>query len=284
MTDKTVKVWGMDGSSYAIKLTDTGLFDPVLTDEGGNPIPLYRLAADAQERIKTFSKTDTLTRPAVGTAYAANQSINMSLAITGIAYAGLTVTLAVSGSPLVPGDYITVAGVNSGFTVTNIDGNWLCKAGTDATHVVFDVLVQPTGTTPQTATHGTVAKLLAFDVADAAGNGIILSEIKVSLPGIAAIGAIRAYLYIGQVPVLVDQSTFTLLVANSANRRDEYDIYPVTEGAGSDGCLGTWRGWEIVKCAANDTHIFLRLVAEAATTMTSAGVVSATVSGVQLGG
>jgi hypothetical protein len=230
----------------------------------------------------TISLTDTITRPAVATAYALNQSINCNVSVTAlVSISGMTVTLTAANAFAI-GDYITVAGVDGNFTnALHIDGNWKTKAGTNATTVVFDVAITPTGT-PATATHGTIAKLLAFDLAGIAGASIILNHIKISLPGIAAIGALRAYVYIGQVPVLVDQSVFTLLLANAANRRAKYDLTPVTEGANSDCSLATVTPNTTIKCAPADTHIFIRLVAEAASTMTSGGVISVTVTAIQL--
>jgi hypothetical protein len=49
-----------------------------------------------------------------------------------------------------------VAGVNAGFTVSNIDGVQTCQAGTNSTTVVFTVANQPVGTSPQTITVGTI--------------------------------------------------------------------------------------------------------------------------------
>ena len=233
--------------------------------------------------VPTFTSADNLVRPANATPYAALQSLNCNVVITAMSYTGLVVTLTAANAFSV-GDYITVAGVNSGFTVTNIDGNWICGVGTNATTVVFTVTVQPTGTTPQTATHGTIAKLMAFNVGDANGNGIILSEIRVTLPGIAMTGAIRAYLYTQQVGVLVDQATFTVLITNYASRRDYYDLYPVAEGSGSDCTTATLRLWEVIKLDPADTHVFLRLESEAAGTPANAGIIYARLTGIQLGG
>ena len=233
--------------------------------------------------VPTFSSADNLVRPANATPYAALQSLNCNVVITAMSYTGLVVTLTAANAFSV-GDYITVAGVNSGFTVTNIDGNWICGVGTNATTVVFTVTVQPTGTTPQTATHGTIAKLMAFNVGDANGNGIILSEIRVTLPGVAMTGAIRAYLYTQQVGALVDQATFTVLIANYASRRDYYDLYPVAEGSGSDCTMATLRLWEVIKLDPADTHVFLRLESEAAGTPANAGIIYARLTGIQLGG
>jgi hypothetical protein len=47
--------------------------------------------------------------------------------------------------------------VNSGFTVTNIDGTWVCVTGTGGGTVIFNVSNQPVGTTPQTISTGTVS-------------------------------------------------------------------------------------------------------------------------------
>jgi hypothetical protein len=239
----------------------------------------YNLGVTA--KAPTFSVSDSLTRPANTTPYAANKSINCSVAVTALAYALKVVTLTAANAFAV-GDRITVAGIFAGFTVTNIDGDWICGAGTNATTVVFTVALQPVGTTPQTITVGTIAKLLSFDVAGVAGGGIILSGLSISLQGVAMLGAVRAWIYVAQVPVLVDQSTFTLLTANDANRKKFVDLYPITEGTGSDVAFACVDMWREIKCAAADTRLYLRLVAEAASTPVSGGVITVRMSGVQL--
>jgi len=80
-----------------------------------------------------------------------------SCAVTVMAYVLKVVTLTCVNSFSI-GDRITVAGVNAGFTATNIDGDWICIAGTSSTQVVFKVSTQPTGATPQTITVGSVSK------------------------------------------------------------------------------------------------------------------------------
>jgi hypothetical protein len=241
--------------------------------------------SDAIGKIITpsFSVSASLTRPANATAYAANKSINVDLTVTEVAYTLKVVTLKAAGHGLVAGDAITVAGVNTGATVTNVDGNWLIDSKTTDT-ITFTVTTQPAGTTPQTGltiTHA-IAKLLAFDVAGVVGGGIILSRLSIALPGVGMTGAVRAYLYTAQTTVLVDQSTFTLLVANDTYRKTYFDLYPVTEGSGSDGCFAEWKGWELIKCEATSTKVYLRLVAEGAGTPANAGVVTVRMAGVQL--
>jgi hypothetical protein len=228
-----------------------------------------------------FSISDSLVRPANATPYAATQSINVNLVPTNFAYTLKVVTLTVANS-LAVGDRITVAGCNTGYTAANVDGDWIVGAGTDATQVVFTVATQPTGTTPQAASHGSIAKCLSFSVADAVGNGIILSRVSVSLPGIAMTGAIRAWLYTAQPTVLVDQSTFTLLAANDTYRKIMVNLYPVTEGAGSTVTFAEADGWWYLKPEAGDTRLYMRLCTEGAGTPTSAGTVTARLAGVQL--
>jgi len=243
------------------------------------------LAAGANAIGKTitpsFSVSDSVTRPANTTAYAANKSINCSVAVTAMSYSGLTVTLTANNAFAV-GDRITVAGVNSGFSATNIDGNWICKTGTNATTVVFDVLIQPTGTTPQTVSAGTIAKCMSLDLAGVAGAGVIISRISVALPGVGMTGSVRLWGYSAQPTVLVDQATFTLLVANDAYRRFYVDLYPVTSGSGSNMNFTEWVGWMVYKPEAADTRLYLRLETLAAGTPASAGVVTVRASGVQL--
>jgi hypothetical protein len=260
--------------------TDTGTWYIVKSDL---TLASYGLSI-GKASTSTFSATDNLTRPANSTPYAANKSINCDLTVTGIAYTLLAVTLTVgSGHGLVATDRITVNGVNSGASVSNVDGNWVIST-VDSTHITFNVLVQPTGITPQTGltiTH-TVAKMLSVDVAAGVGQGVILSRISVSLPGIGMTGAIRAYIYTQQTTVLYDQANFTLLTANDTYRRDYFDLYPVTESAGSDVCFASQRLWEVFKCDPADTRLYFRLVAEGAGTPTTSGVVTVRVNGIQL--
>ena len=84
-------------------------------------------------------------------------SSNLVASVTAMSYTLKVVTLTCTNIFAV-GDIITVAGVNTGFTVTNIDGAaWVCQTGTDTTKVVFTVTSQPVGTTPQTISVGTVS-------------------------------------------------------------------------------------------------------------------------------
>jgi hypothetical protein len=252
-----------------------------LTATGGAQAPLGAgTAAIGKIITPSFSASDSITRPANTTAYAANKAINCSVAVTAMAYTLKVVTLTAANA-FVVGDYITVAGVNTGFTVTNIDGNWICGAGTNATTVVFTVDTQPTGATPQTISVGTIAKCPSMVVVDTAGDGIILSELELACQGVAMTGAMRAYVYNAPTTVLVDQTTFTLLNANATARMGYFDFYPVTEGAGSDCTKAIWRGWSLLKTGAT-TRLFFRLVAEGASTPVSGAVITLTARGIKL--
>jgi hypothetical protein len=146
------------------------------------------------------------------------------------------------------------------------------------------VAIQPTGTTPHTLTAGAVAKLLSVEVADNAGDGVILSRLSVAIQGVAMIGAVRVYVYTQPTAVLVDQATFTLLNANDTYRKDNYDITLITEGAGSDVAFGAIRLWEVIKCDPSYKRLFFRIVAEGALTPVNDGLVTLRASGVKLGG
>lgn len=256
----------------------------------GNPVPVSMAAlpvlaagtaAIGKIITPTFSASDSLTRPANTTAYAANKAINCNVAVTAFARSGNTITLTAANAFAV-GDRITVAGVNTGFTATNVDGNWVCKTGTTGSVVVFDVTSAPTGATPQTITVGTIAKCLSAVVADAVGNGIILSRLSISLPGIAMTGAVRVYIYTQQTTCLVDQSIFTLLTANDANRRRYVDLFPITEGAGSDVCFASETINEVFQCDPAETRLYFRVASEGVGTPASAGAVTIRVTGEQL--
>jgi hypothetical protein len=272
----------------ALRSLEGNLYAPIVAIDGELTIPenLATTLSAGVEKIgkvitPSFSVSDSLTRPNNTTAYAVNKTINCNVLVTAMSYSGLVVTLTGPNAFSV-GDRITVAGVNTGFTVTNIDGNWICKTGTNATTIVFDVLVQPTGTTPQTVTAGTVSKLLSVEVADANGNAVILSRINVGFQGVAMTGSFRLYVYDSQVGALVDQSTFTLLNANVASRLGYYDLSPVTDGSGSDATMAVVRLWEVLKCAANDKRLYFRIVAEAASTPVANAVVTIKLTGIQL--
>jgi hypothetical protein len=256
---------------------------PFVPEVAGTLIAGAGTAAIGKIITPTFSASDSLTRPANTNAYAANKSINIDLTVTGFARSGKTVTLTSNGHGLVTGDRITVAGVNTGATATNVDGNWVVSAY-DANTISFVVTSTPTGTTPQTGltiTHA-IMKMLSVDVAGVAGGGVILSRISVALPGVTMTGAVRCYIYTTQQTVSYDQATFTILAANDTYRKDYVDLTPVTEGSGSDVTFASKQLWEIFKCEAADTRLYLRLAAEAAGTPASAGVVTVRVTGVQL--
>jgi hypothetical protein len=233
------------------------------------------------EPTNTFSVSDSFTRANNATQCAVNKSMNCAVAVTALSYLLKVVTLTAANAFAV-GDRITVAGCDTGFTVTNVDGNWVCGAGTNATTVVFTVTSQPTGTTPQTISVGTIAKCLSLDVAGVNGGGIILSRLSVALPGVAMTMAVRVWIYTVQPTVLVDATTFTLLAANDTYRRAYVDLYPVTSGSGSDMCFAEWIGWMEIKPESADTRLYFRLEAQGAGTPTSAGVVSIRASGMQL--
>ncbi len=234
----------------------------------------------------TFSASDSITRPANTTAYAANKSINCSLTVTAVAYTLKVVTLTSAAHPLVAGARITVAGMNTGATLTNVDGNWVIDSVATNT-ITFTVTSQPTGTTPQTGLTitGAIAKCMSMDVGVVSGGGIILSGLSLALPGVAMTGAVRCYIYVRQPTVLADQVTFTLLVANDTYRRAVYDLYPQTEGSGSDGTFISIDKWRVIKCDSGDTagggtRLYFRLAAEAAGTPASAGVATLRAAGI----
>ena len=232
-----------------------------------------------------FDVTDTIKRPNTSSAYAANQAINCDLTVTEVAYTGLVVTVKAVGHGLFAGtdtayNRITVAGINTGATLTNVDGNWVATP-IDADHFSFTVAVQPTGTTPQTGltiAHA-IAKMLSVDLGGEAGSGVLLSTLKLSLPGKGMTGAIRLYLDTTQVAVLVDATTYPLVISNTATRKFYFDFTPVTENASSDCAIAELAPNIVVKRAVGETRLYFRLVAEAAGTPTALGVVSLTASG-----
>jgi len=126
--------------------------------------------------------------------------------------------------------------VNTGFTVTNIDGNWVAKTGTNATTVVFDVTAQPVGTTPQTITVGTIARLgvLKNIFRVNGGNGYI-TKVRLMTNLATFLDQIRVHFYSQPVTAIDDHAVFTLLWANVAVRLGYVDLPALaTEAAGSD--------------------------------------------------
>lgn len=75
---------------------------------------------------------------------------------TRLDYSSLLVTLYFSNS-YSNGNWVTVSGVNSAFSVTNVDGTWEVVAHTE-TYIRFYVSIQPTGTTPNYAGGGFACK------------------------------------------------------------------------------------------------------------------------------
>jgi hypothetical protein len=102
-------------------------------------------------------------------------SVNYVASVTAMAYTGKVVTLTATNAFEV-GDLITVEGVNAGFTVTNIDGNWTCETGTNATTIKFTVASQPVGATPQTISVGTVSGTITEPAAASGYNRITYSN------------------------------------------------------------------------------------------------------------
>jgi hypothetical protein len=234
----------------------------------------------------TFSVSDNVKRPNNATAYAANQAINCNLTVTEVAYTGLVVTLKAAAHGLLAGDRITVGNIDGTGTpvvLANINGNWIVSWA-DTDHIMFTVLVQPTGTTPTTGLTlaSAISKQMSFDVGGVVGGGIILSMIKLSLPGKAMTGAVRMYVDDTQVATLVDATTYPLAIANQAYRKTYFDFSPIVENASSDCTVAVVTPNVVIKCAATDTRLYIRLVAEASGTPTALGVVSVQMTGIQL--
>ena len=280
MSNNPVRLFDAKG----IPIESTGGALPVADSAAGTKLDAANVLL-GQLKTPAFAASDSFVRPANSTSYAANKSMNCSLTVTAVSYvAGTkTATLTCNGHPLAVNDRITVAGMNTGATLTNVDGNWVVSAK-DTNTFSFVVASTPTGTTPQTGLTitGAVAKCLSLDVARVVGGGVIVSRITVSLPGVGMTGAIRLYPYKAQPTVLVDQATFTLLAANDPNRLDYIDLYPITEGSGSDGAFASKQMWEVFMCDPTETRLYFRLASEGAGTPASAGIVTLRGSGVQL--
>jgi hypothetical protein len=232
--------------------------------------------------ILTFSGYDTLTRPNNTTAYAANKSVNCDLTVTAGSYSGRAVTLTSAAHGLAAKDRITVAGINTGFTWTDVDGNWVITSVTTNT-ITFSVTTVPTGTASVTATvtHA-IMKQMSIEVAGTSQGGIILSRLSLACQGVAMTGAFRVYVYTAQTTVAYDQAAFTILTANDTYRRDYWDFYPITEGTGSDGTFASVRLWETFQCAAGDNRLYFRVAAEGASTPVASAVLTLRATGIQL--
>jgi hypothetical protein len=186
---------------------------------------------------KGIPVADAFVRPADTTAYTAKDAVGVICPVTAMAYTLKVVTLTAANA-LAAGDRITVAGVNTGFTVTNIDGNWICEAGTNATTIVFTVATQPTGTTPQTISVGTVARLgrLANIFRVANGSGY-LTKLRLFTNLKTAVPQLRVHFYSTPPAAILDNSPFLLLWANRVARLGYVDLPACTsEDAANSDC------------------------------------------------
>lgn len=84
-----------------------------------------------------------------------HQYVPTALSFDGSKHVTLTFNNTLEIIPAVWNPIITVEGVNSAFSVTNVDGEWIVTSCTPTT-VTFTVSSQPAGTTPQTLTGGLV--------------------------------------------------------------------------------------------------------------------------------
>lgn len=229
-------------------------------------------------------QVDSIVRPLNTTAYGAQQSINCNITVSAGSYDGLTVTLTSSGHTLSKGDAITVAGVNTGYTWANVDGNWIVSA-VDSTTFSFVVTSQPTGTTPATGSiTGCVAKMLKFSLGRSNGGIVSIRRVTVNMPGVG-VGALRLWLYNAPVSSIVDQAGFTILSANNLARVGYIDLYPVTEASGSSSSIAIWQGELIVPCESTSTNIYARLEKEGtdnSVVSVSAGTIYVKVVGYQM--
>jgi hypothetical protein len=189
---------------------------------------------------KCTAVADAFARPADVTAYTAKDAVGMKVVVTALSYLLKVVTLTAANS-LAVGDRITVSGVNTGFTVANVDGNWICGAGTDATHVVFTVTDQPTGTTPQTITVGNVARLgrLANIFRVVNGSGYI-TKVRLFTDLKTAVPQLRVHFYGSQIGAILDNGPFLLLWANRVARQGYVDLPALTsEDSANSDCART---------------------------------------------
>jgi len=100
---------------------------------------------------------DTVTEPTAGS-YERMYFCNGLPIMNGLAleYTGKNVTFTVDNTgALDAGDIVTIAGVNIGFSVTNIDGTWVLTNVGGGGQLSFTVANQPVGATPQTLSVGT---------------------------------------------------------------------------------------------------------------------------------
>jgi hypothetical protein len=186
------------------------------------------------------SVADAFARPADVTAYTAKDVVGMKIVVTVMSYTLKVVTLTAVNT-LAVGDRITVSGVNTGFTVTNIDGNWICEAGTDGTHVVFTVASQPVGTTPQTITVGNVARLgrLANIFRVVNGSGYV-TKVRLFTDLKTAVPQLRVHFYGSQIGAILDNGPFLLLWANRIARQGYVDLPALTsEDSANSDCART---------------------------------------------
>jgi hypothetical protein len=140
---------------------DTGAWTRTFADETDKAVFMTEYNStsynDAGIKIVRTNGDGTVSETDVPSSWIDLSDWQSSCAVTKMEYTLKVVTLTCINNFSI-GNKITVSGVNTGFTVTNIDGDWVCFAGTTSTQVVFKVATQPTGTTPQTITVGSVDK------------------------------------------------------------------------------------------------------------------------------
>jgi len=216
-----------------------------------------------------FTDSDSFKRPNNTTDYADTDAMGINLTVTDIGYTLKTVTLTFAELHwLSAGDRITIAGVNTGATVTAIDGNWIVASAPTTSSITFDVTMQPTGTTPQTGLTiaNACAKMLSIALGGDMGSGWAITRLTLECPGIAMTGAIRAYMFSEQETALVDQATFSLLSGTSL--LDYFDFTPVVEGASSDMTFAMVRptAGNVYQSTDSANRLYFILVAKAAST------------------
>jgi hypothetical protein len=125
---------------------------------------------------------------------------------------------------------------------------------------------------------------MRFEVGRSNGSVVSIRRITVNMPGLG-LGALRLYLYNAQSTVLTDQATFTILSANDSFRRAYVDLYPITEGSGSDTSVAVWTGEIIMACESTTKYIYGRLVKEVsdnAVVAVSAATIRTMITGYQM--
>lgn len=204
--------------------------------------------------------SDSITRPANTTQYAANDEVNISLSVSGATNATPIEITTSAAHGLSTGDRVTVASVG-GNTAAN--GNWAITV-TSTTKFTLDGSVGANDFT----TGGTVAKCLKFaNIARSNGGGaLVVGALLIDSAYQSTLPQMRLFLFHTQVTTVVDNAAAAPTDAEMLYSVGHIDFtttaVPGDATAGTGNCEIQVPGSSLwVQCAAADVNLYGKLVA-----------------------